>query len=141
VDPERARVLAGLPGVYVELSVPPETREEGIRLGTLATDILLRLRELGIEQLTLSQIAELPGRPRLVVRVDAAQDSYGNLSPMVELQLVEAVAVERLPGLTLLAPTWRTGGLGVGLDPQEVRPFVMSFLEEFAAEFQAANPR
>ena len=133
--------LVGLKGVWVLVeSVHPETESQSLIKDQIKTDVELRLRKAGIRVLTPNQAAVIPGKPVLLVYVNAAIAS-GICVYVALVQLTEDVTLAR--GIETTAITWDaylTGSIKAQ-NISKVRKDVSDLVDKFITDYRAANPK
>lgn len=135
--------FAGLEGVAIVVDSLAENIETmGITHGVLSAYVEQRLRDAGVEVVPLEGPRAQPGDPALHVTVMTLWDQYvGQVTYSIHLSLTETVRLERDPELTVRAPTWSTGGIGICAKGwrKALVDDVLAFTDEFIGAYAAAN--
>jgi hypothetical protein len=138
------RSLVGLLGVAVVIEpIEPEFEQAGLAASTLATDVELRLRQLGIHVLFGAERGNTPGQPYLYVNVNLLRDPVGLVAYSVRVELSQRTRLVRDTKIDIWAPTWSTASIGtVGFSKlSEVRGAVRDLVDRFANAYLAENPK
>ena len=137
--------LAGLSGVYVEVSGPPlEIKPDGLLTATLHRDVEQQLRKSGIRVLSREELSGIPGTPHLNLKVTIHKDQANLFYAFgIEMALVQDVVLSRNTKLVSRGATWSAGGVGlVGTQSlQDIRPSVWKRVGQFIKDYQEANPK
>lgn len=137
--------LAGLSGVYVEVSGPPlEVEPDGLLTATLHRDVEQQLRKSGIRVLSREELPGIPGAPHLNLKLTMHKDQANLFSAFgIELALVQDVVLLRNTKLVSRGATWSAGAVGlVGAQSlEDIRPTVWKRVGQFIKDYQAANPK
>ena len=145
VKEEHREILAGISGiqVLVDEKIGPEAERTGLTWEALQRDVELRLRQAGLQVMTMKESLLVPGTPFLYLNV-TARENPGVYTFHLKLELMEKVRVERSPSLVLYGRTWKGRGrlvtVGTG-NLRSVRENVREMVDEFISEYVAANPR
>jgi len=135
--------LAGLTGVHVEVEpVNVDAERDGLSRDGLRTDVESALREAGMTVVTQAALfADVPGTPVLHVDVMTIRLD-GRYAYSVRLELWQAVALVRAPGVQTLGLTWSAPQI-VGTVAVEsiadLRDVVRAQAAGFVAECRAAT--
>jgi len=136
------RSLVGLLGVAVVIEpIEPEFEQAGLTASTLATDVELRLRQLGIHVLVGAERGNTPGQPYLYTVVNLLRDLVGPVAYSVRVELSQRTRLVRDTKIDVWAPTWSTASIGI-LDFSrlpEVRGAVRDLVDKFANAYLAEN--
>ncbi len=136
--------LAGLSGVFVDVTgVMPPGQSDVTRAG-LKTDIELQLRRADIRVVNRVEAMSTPGIPHLVLKVTTHKDVAGYIYAFgIELNLVQAVVLLRDSKLVGRGTTWSTGAVGlVGAQSLlRILPSVWDRMDQFVKDYRTANPK
>lgn len=136
--------LAGLSGMFVEVTgVMPPGQSDVTRAG-LKTDIEMQLRRADIRVVNRVEAMGTPGIPHLVLKVTTHKDAAGYIYAFgVELHLVQDVVLSRNSNFSGRAATWSTGAVGlVGAESLlRMLPSVWDRVDQFVKDYRTANPK
>ena len=135
-------VLRGLKKVLVHVE-DLDFRVERVGLTTdhLRTDAELKLKRAGIKVLSEKESMRTVGSPQLNIIVKVLGTSSGDYAAHIRLELREAVALVRNPGMEVFTSTWTTGKFGVTSTLSDIRQQEQALLDKFITEYRAANPK
>jgi hypothetical protein len=141
--------LRGLPGVYVNVgSLAREIEAEGLTKEQLRIEIEKRLRKAGIRVFTLDEVSTLISRPILNVEVASHQSpeltkklSTSLYAVSIEVDLHQAVRLDRLPKHLLMVTTWsdRAIGFATAKDLRTLRDQVGAYVDRFINDYLSVN--
>jgi hypothetical protein len=111
--------------------------EEGLR-----TDAVLRLQTAGIKILSMEELSETEGNPRLEVFVAIMKPKgAGGYVCRISVELQQTVFLARDPSVILHVGTWRSETLGVSLTAEEIRGKVKDLVDRFVVAYLSMNPQ
>ncbi|MFQ5803416.1 MAG: hypothetical protein ACE5JQ_11035 [Candidatus Methylomirabilales bacterium] len=135
--------LAGLSGVFVEVTGVLPPGQSGVTKAGLKTDIELQLRRADIRVVNRVEALSTPGSPHLILKVITHKDAAGYIFAFgVELTLVQDVVLSRDRKSSGRGTTWSTGAVGlVGAESLlRMLPSVWDRVDQFVKNYRTANP-
>jgi hypothetical protein len=136
--------LTDIEGFWVVVeNVPPHIEKLGLTQAKLQTDVELRLRKAGIQVFPEDKSGRKHS-PYLYVSVNVGSLPTAPINAVsISVEFNQIVSLKRDPQIVTIAPTWKTAGLTLAGDRvlPNVNKYVMDFVDEFANDFLAANPK
>jgi len=132
--------LKDLRGVQVLIEeLNAEAVQAGLRKAMLATDVELRLRQVGITVVS-------KGDPTLYVRVGVQASQWGPYFYTVRVELFQTVTLKRDPTITTFGSTWHARGVFGTVPPsgapsEAIKGSVRDKVDEFINAYLAVNPK
>lgn len=145
-DDIQAKYLKGIKWLRVSIeSLGVEATKIGLTRERLKTITELRLRREGIiikTEKDISVIDESRGNIPIVVPILYVNANVGDRAYSIDLEIQEAVRLERDPSIICLATTWVTGIMGTHGKKQELIITALSeLLDDFLNDYYKANPK
>jgi hypothetical protein len=149
-DDEHSRqTLAGLRGVHVDVwGVREDAQRHGLSETQLQTDVELRLREAGIEVLSMDDLLRTAGVPVLHVTAGTmhlSDSMSGVYAYCVSVELEQGTHLARTPSVHVIGRTWNATGMfgvvGANHLEERVRRDVRDLTDQFINAYLAANPK
>lgn len=144
LDNESARdTIRGLRGVYVAIEPNiPEIKEDELTEDQLRADTEMRLRLAGIKMLTLEDLQETDGHPRLCVYVAIMSLKTGKgYVVRINVELHQTAYLARDPDILADAATWRNETMGISHSLDDIRNRVKDLVDRFVMVYRSVNPR
>ena len=133
-------VLRGLKEVVVDVEdLDFRVERLGLTTNHLRTDAESKLKMAGIKVQPEREAMRTAGSPRLHIMVKVLGTSAGDYAAHIRLELREAVALVRNPGMEVVTSTWTAGTFGVTPTLSDVRQQEQALIDKFIAEYRAAN--
>ena len=142
--------LRGVEAVRLRVETVPDKGLPGVSAALIERGAAERLRAAGVRVLTGEEAKGAPGAPVLFYRVTMIPTGCGHGGKAgceyvgtTDMQLREAVRVSRAPGAEVTAATWQHVGR-VHFNPPDPERLVVglvSFMDVFVKEYNAANGR
>ena len=135
----------GLGGVMIDVEPPDSSMQDaGITAFVISAAVEKRLKESGVPVFPPGDPRLAPGFPALYVQISALYDDFSKQCTWaIRVELNQFVRMERNPDtIAVAASTWSVGGLGYQTKEwrQALLDDVLNYVDEFVAEFAAANP-
>jgi hypothetical protein len=135
--------IRGLRGVYVAIEPNiPEIKEDELTEDQLRADTEMRLRLAGIKMLTLEDLQETDGHPRLCVYVAIMSLKTGKgYVVRINVELHQTAYLARDPDILADAATWRNETMGISHSLDDIRNRVKDLVDRFVMVYRSVNPR
>lgn len=143
--PEARSTLAGLSGVAIFVEpLPPDVVTSGMTPEMLSGEVERRLRQAGVPVLSIDAQDPSSGNPVLYVQATVLlRDVPEQATCAIRMEVLQDLTLERGGRvLTLRAPTWGVGGVGIYTRRwrQALIDDVVAFTDQFVVAYVAANP-
>jgi len=142
LDDESARHTArGLQGVYVAVEpLRPDTEEDGLTADQIRAETELKLQTAGIGILSLEEMYETEGNPRLCVSVAVMRPkAVKGYVCRISVELHQTAFLTRDPSVVADVATWRKEKLGISFSLDDIRGTVKEMVDEFVMAYRFAN--
>lgn len=137
--------LKGLKGIGVEVEdIDSDAASDGLKKDALLKIITQKLNKSGINILTNQEVGTISGQPKLVLSINSIKQPGPIYIFTATLDLNQIVALQRMPGLTTVSPTWTVLTTGGAL-PEDLSTNVQAaldpMLDSFISDYKKANPK
>lgn len=142
---EKQGSLAGIDrvSVFVE-GLTEHTKKAGLRSERIQTELVKRLKELGITVVSKDEAASLAGSPVVYVNISAFKiERAPEYVYRVEVGLLQQVTLVRDRQIRIMSITWNKGQLGYCQSRtfvKSVRETVGYLMDGFSEDYKATNP-
>lgn len=135
------RNLAGI-GVIVE-AMAPDVERDGLTSSQLKADVEFRLRQAGIQILTMAEEQHTPEAPSLYLQVNAMKSDLLSYAVTISVSLRQWMVLKHDSEVQILAPTWGTSAVAVVGEKRlwKVRGYVVDEVDKFISAYQIMNPK
>ncbi len=139
---DKKQSLTGIEAFLLVVEFAEDSVEmDGLNRSELEVQIAQRLRRSGIRLMNEAEWSRERGVPYLYVYLNTVRSELGFYSYRIEVKFNQEVNPVRNSGISSMASTWETGLLGlIGVNRIEnIRPEILSMVDEFIQDYQAVN--
>lgn len=138
--------LSGIEAVYVFVQgLTDETKEAGLTQEQIQSDVEGKLKLEGIRAVSEEESLKVAGSPVLYVNISAPKRKRTEAFVYhIDVGILQKVSLVREPKIRTMSITWNKGRLGYCPAKslvESVRETVGYLMDEFAADYRAANPK
>jgi len=142
---ETRKTLKGIKGVGIKIMIDDDAKNIGLYESVGKTDVELKLRLAGIKIYDESEVENIPGKPYLMVMVDALKtDSIKVMSFSIRVELYQYVSLIRNSQVAAYAATWHVGHYSMCYPngcTDSIRNGIKDEVDKFINAYLSVNPK